>query len=301
MVKYLLKKVGDNLKIYLLHNTNNINKDKYLKYIKSYYPQFTEINILDLNDKVKFFKELDPSDLVILVGGDGTLNHFINDLVDFTPINKIYYYPGGTGNDFHEDLMEKFENGFLLLNPYIKNLPIVIINDKKYKFINGIGYGLDGYCCTEGEKIRAKNPKKKVNYTVLALKQVLYKFKRRNATVTVDGVRKEYKKVWLAPTMKGRFYGGGMMIAPNQDRDSLKCTSCVVHSFNKLQILFNFKKIFRGTHISLTKYIDIKEGKEIEVKFDKPCDLQVDGEVFKDILSYKVISNETSDSDNSTI
>ena len=54
-------------------------------------------------------------------------------------------------------------------------------------FINGIGYGIEGYCCEEGDKIRATSDKP-VNYTAIAIKGLLYKFKPRNATVTVDDV-----------------------------------------------------------------------------------------------------------------
>lgn len=36
---------------------------------------------------------------MILCGGDGTLNRFVNDVNGMNIPNKLYYYPTGTGND----------------------------------------------------------------------------------------------------------------------------------------------------------------------------------------------------------
>ena len=41
---------------------------------------------------------------VIILGGDGTLNRFVNDTYDLGLENKIFLYPIGTGNDFLRDL-----------------------------------------------------------------------------------------------------------------------------------------------------------------------------------------------------
>jgi len=105
----------------------------------------------------------------------------------------------------------------------------------------------------------------------------------------VDGVTKEYKNVWILPTMKGKFYGGGMKVAPDQDRNDPegKVTTVVVHGALRLKILINFPKIFAGKHTSLP-IVDILKGKEISVEYDKPTALQIDGETIRDVLGYTV-------------
>ena len=40
------------------------------------------------------------------------------------------------------------------IGKYLKNLPQVEVNGKKYLFLNGVGYGIDGYCCEVGDKLR---------------------------------------------------------------------------------------------------------------------------------------------------
>ena len=156
------------------------------------------------------------------------------------------------------------------------------------KFINGIGYGIDGYCCEEGDRIRATSDKR-VNYTTIALKGLIYKYKPTNAVVTIDGVRKEYKKVWLAPAMNGRYFGGGMMPTPGQKRlsDDKKLSSLVFHGAGKLHTLLMFPSIFKGGHVKYTKYAVITEGKHIKVEYDRPVALQIDGETVLNVTEYE--------------
>ena len=58
--------------------------------------------------------------------------------------------------------------------------------------------------------------------------------------------------------MKGRYYGGGMMIAPNQDRKSNVLSNVVYKTASKLKALIVFPNIFKGTHIKNKKMVIIK-------------------------------------------
>ena len=155
-----------------------------------------------------FIGGMEREDYLVVVGGDGTLNRFVNDTDGLEISQEILYFPTGTGNDFAKDI-GMGENP-RPITEYLKNLPSVEVNGKHYRFINGVGFGIDGYCCQVGDELR-KIPGKKVNYTGIAIKGLLLYFAPRNATVTVDGKEYTYKKVWIAPTMHGKFYGGGMI------------------------------------------------------------------------------------------
>lgn len=248
-------------------------------------------SVFTLKDAKAFFDPLSPEDEVILCGGDGTVYHFANDVYDIQPAQKIYYYAAGSGNDFAHDAEEtpKYLEKLIPLNDFIKSLPVVTVNGKKSYFMNGIGFGIDGYCCEMGDKVRAESDKP-VDYAGIAIKGLLGKFKPSNAKVTVDGVTKSYKRVWLAPTMIGKYYGGGMKVAPDQNRfNEEKTVSCVVwHKSGKLKTLMMFPKIFTGEHIKFTKFIEIRTGHEVTVEFDKPQALQIDGETVSGVTSYSV-------------
>lgn len=155
----------------------------------------------------------------------------------------------------------------------------------KRKFINGIGYGIDGMVCETAEELKLKN-KKKINYTGLSIKLLLTKYATPEATVIVDGMKKNYNRVWLSSSMNGRYYGGGMKVAPTQNRLDNNLTLVVMHGSGKLKTLMVFPKIFRGEHLKYNKMCEAITGKKIEVHFSKPMALQIDGEVIKNVTSY---------------
>lgn len=252
------------------------------------------IDVSSIIDYADFWANIDfEKDTIVLSGGDGTLNRFINANYDRTLPKNLFYFASGSGNDFKKDVADG-ESALIPLNEYMKDLPTVTINGKTTYFINGIGFGIDGYCCEEGDRLKAKSDKP-VDYTAIAIKGLLFHFKPRNAKVTVDGVTKEYKKVWIAPTMKGRFYGGGMMVTPAQDRLSKegKVSSAVLYGAGALPTLIVFPSIFKGEHVKHTKMVDIREGHEVTVEFDRPTALQIDGETVLGVTSYTVKTGKT--------
>ena len=233
---------------------------------------------------------LSDDDYLVVCGGDGTLNRFINETDAENISNDILYFASGSGNDFAHDLGHGKADKPYSIKEYLCNLPSVTVKGKTYKFLNGVGFGIDGYCCEEGDKIRAERPGEKVDYTAIAIKGLLFHYKPKNAKVTVDGVEHTYKKVWIAPTMNGRFYGGGMMPTPNQERlaDEKKVSTMLFYGSGKLHTLMMFPSLFKGEHVKYTKHIDILCGREIKVEFDRPSPLQIDGETILDVIEYSV-------------
>ncbi len=249
------------------------------------------IDVREIKNAADSCKELKAEDKIIISGGDGTLSRFVNDIYELHLNNEIFFYTCGTGNDFVNDVRDKCEikNNLIPMNDFLKSLPVVTVNNEKHYFINGIGFGIDGYCCEEGDKLRAKSDKP-INYAGIAIKGMLGKFKPCGGSVTVDGVTTRYKKIWLAPTMNGRYIGGGMKITPDQDRLNTEhlVTNLVFHDSGMLKTLMVFPSIFKGEHVTHKDIIEIKTGHEIKVEFDKPCALQIDGETYTNITNYSV-------------
>ena len=245
-------------------------------------------SLIDLTDVPAFLDALPADTYPIVTGGDGTLSRFVDSLGG-NPKRDIYYYPAGTGNDFLNDLNKSGDTEPFLLNPYITDLPHIHFNGETHVFINGVGYGIDGYVCEEGDRIRKKTGKP-INYTGTAVKGLLYAYKRTKAFVTVDGQDYTFENVWMTPTMLGRFFGGGMMCAPGQDRLNPDGTVSlmVMRCRSKLRTLLLFPTIFKGNHIKATKIVSVFKGHEIHVRFDRPTALQIDGEVYSGVSEYSV-------------
>lgn len=261
------------------HRLDTIWKEKTLEYV----------DVTTVTDMRAFLDTVPDDTTVVLAGGDGTLNHFVNALDGQTPARDIYYFAAGSGNDFLRDVERTRDDPPFLFNPYMKELPTVTVNGMTRYFLNGIGYGIDGYCCEVGDKQRLRSDKA-VNYTAIAIKGLLYGFHRTRAEVSVDGETRSYRAVWLSPTMNGRFFGGGMMCAPGQDRlaaDGL-VTSMTMTGRSKLKTLMVFPSIFKGEHVKHDEMVTIRTGRDITVRFDRPTALQIDGETVLGVTEYTV-------------
>lgn len=241
-------------------------------------------DMTEIFDYQKYFSNISLEDEVILCGGDGTLNHFVNKTKGFSLVHKISYLGSGSGNDFLRDV-EGAPDALVPLNPYLNNLPTVTVKGTEYQFLNGVGFGIDGYCCEVGDELRA-NTTKAVNYAGIAIKGLLFHYKPTDATIIVDGKEYTFKKVWLAPTMNGRYYGGGMIPAPKQTRDADTLSVMVFHGTGKLNTLMIFPSLFKGEHIKHEKFVSVFSGKEITVKFSEPRSLQIDGETILGVTEY---------------
>ena len=248
-------------------------------------------NITEVEDYAACFSAIPAEEDVILCGGDGTINRFVNDTEGLTYPNDILYFGVGSGNDFMHDLGKKKGDAPFSIKKYLQDLPVVTVKGRTYRFLNGIGYGIDGYCCEVGDKLRATSTKP-VNYTGIAIKGLLFHFHPANAQVTVDGKTHAFRKVWLAPAMNGRFYGGGMDIAPQQDRMNAarELSVVVMHGSGKLKTLIVFPSIFKGEHVKHDEMVQVLTGHEITVQFDRPCALQIDGETILGVTEYSVSS-----------
>ncbi len=245
------------------------------------------LDVTKVTDYKGFSNELAADDAILVCGGDGTLNRFVNNIYDLKLSQAIYYYATGSGNDFLRDLGVSVEDCPVRIDRYLKNLPTVTVEGKSYHFLNGVGYGIDGYCCEVGDELRKKG--KKPDYTGIAIKGLLFHYKPTNAIVTVDGVTTTYKKVWIAPTMYGRYYGGGMMPVPDQDRNHPERGFAVMlmHNSGKLRTLCVFPSLFKGEHIKFKKRVQIIRGQDITVEFDRPVTLQIDGETIFNVKKYQ--------------
>lgn len=283
------------MKYQVLYNpyANNMNGKEGAEKIREVLDgEFEFIDLTKLEDYYGTLCAIPAEDTLVVCGGDGTLNNFINKAKDIPQKREVLYYPTGSGNDFLREVAETEKAEVISLNKYLVDLPTVYVNGMEKKFLNGIGYGIDGYCCEVADNIRAKDSTKKIDYTGIAIKGLLFHYKPTSAIVIVDGKEYSFKKVWIAPTMNGKYYGGGMIPTPKQDRLNEERTLSLMlfHGTGKLKTLMIFPSLFKGEHVKHEKNITVLEGKEITVKFDSPRALQIDGETVLGVSEYTVKS-----------
>ena len=256
---------------------------------------FIDVTTLKDEEIFELFEKEDGE--VILTGGDGTLNRFANIIGNKIPKKDIYFYPAGTGNDFMNDVRGNKVKELVVLNEYLRCLPVIHVNGKEQRFVNGVGYGIDGFSCEVIEN-KKKKTGKKGSYSLEALKGLMKTYSPGKASITIDGVTTEFDNVWMVSVMQGKYFGGGVMIAPMQDRENPEHTVSVivVTAEKRLKILMAFPSIFKGKHMKYTDMVKGFTGKNISVIVDRPSPLQIDGDAMSGVTTYSVTTyNEVAD------
>ena len=252
--------------------------------LKNENKEYEIIDLVEAAKNVSFYAaKIHREDTLIIVGGDGTLHHFVNGIRSIQNNSKVYLYRGGTGNDFSRDFPKET---LIDITESIKNLPVVRVNGNEELFLNGCGFGVDGEVCSMMENKSTK--KKGLNYFKSAI-MLLKKFKRYDLEIEVDGVRHTYKNVWLTVVNHGKYFGGGMKVTPMSDRNDRVLEACVIHSVSFWKLLLIFPLIFIGKHMWFKEVgISIIKGVHFRLNASTPQVFQTDGEVRKDVKQFEI-------------
>ncbi len=100
-----LRNETDMNKIYLLYNplAGNGKCREDIDILKNIHDEIEYVNMCNV-DYINFFASTESNSTIIICGGDGTLNRFVNDTRYIDIKNPIFLYSVGTGNDFIRDL-----------------------------------------------------------------------------------------------------------------------------------------------------------------------------------------------------
>ena len=223
------------------------------------------------------FKETWPNHFngfsdVFIVGGDGTLNYFINQYPDIKL--PLVVFNGGTGNDFHwllygsKTLDQQIETA-LLAQPK----PIDIGKCNGRYFINGIGIGF------EGDVAKALTGKKKrpgkTSFLLTILKKI-FTYHSKVYSISCVGHHLSGKKL-LVDISNGRRAGGGFQIAPQAKADDGLFDVVIVDALSPLQRLRYLPVIEKGKHLHLSFIRHFRTG-SIIVESDELLQYHLDGE-----------------------
>lgn len=215
-------------------------------------------------------------DVYIAVGGDGTVNEVANGMVGSDKVLAII--PCGTGNDFAKTLglpRDPMEALKLIFNGTPQLIDIGSVNNQC--FINIASIGLDAEIADYTNKI--KRWFKGAYAYVIALIKVLINFKPMLIKFNEEG--KSYsKKIMLVAICNGRYYGGGMKIAPHALLTDGCFDVCVIEKMSRLKLLFLFPSVFKGKH-SRIKHVKIHRTRAITIEGEGPLKINLDGEIIK--------------------
>ncbi len=235
------------------------------------------------NKKIPFvtFKDNWPADFkyftdIFIVGGDGTLNYFINKYSDISL--PLVIFNGGTGNDFHWLLYgnQTLDQQLVIaLNESPKPIDMAKCNNRY--FINGLGLGF------EGEVAKALVGKKKysgkISFLITILKKI-FTYRSKNYLIKSSEGFVQGKKL-LVDISNGARSGGGFHVAPEAKANDGLLDIIIVKPINSLQRLWYLSVIEKGKHLKLS-IIHYYRTSEITIESDQNIQYHLDGEYLED-------------------
>ena len=232
-------------------------------------------------------------DVVVAVGGDGTVNEVTAGLIDREGI-VLGIIPAGTGNDLCRNLnlpLDPKEAIERILEGKVSKIPVGQSNG--HIFLNISSVGFDVAVLINHEIIR-KKLKGKLSY-IIAVIYTLFKYQKDKVIIDIEG-EIYHRNLFLLAIGKGKYYGGGMMIIPNSNPYDDYLYVCLVKDVSNLRVLTLFPLIFKGRHLGYTKYVETFKAKNIKIINKSPCSLNVDGEILVETseINFQLIDKKIS-------
>ncbi|MBB6218071.1 YegS/Rv2252/BmrU family lipid kinase [Anaerosolibacter carboniphilus] len=211
---------------------------------------------------------------IIAVGGDGTIYEVINGMGLKTAALGIV--PSGTGNDLAKTLGIPKSPMKALKIIYGGHKVIIDCGQANGRyFLNVASVGLDAEIVKETENIK-KYIKGPSAYAVGVLKTLLH-FRNKEILLEIDGIQIK-RQIMLVAVANGRYYGGGMKIAPQAEIEDGYFDICIINRISKGKLLRLFPTIFSGEHMKI-KEVELIRGKIIKISGIERLMLNVDGDI----------------------
>ena len=216
----------------------------------------------DAKNNIKKFK--DTEYIITAVGGDGSINLVLNNLIGTK--NIISFVPHGTGNDFCRACFENMENG-------IHDVDIIRINDRY--FINVACFGIDADIANDDNFIHNRFIPESMRYNAGVIYYFLT-YKARKMKIECDGetIDQDFTTVVAA---NSQYYGGGYRVAPESLIDDGQMEVYAVDKLNKIKMASIILSMKDASHLN-NPALKVFKTKKAVISSDKPIRANFDGE-----------------------
>nr|WP_296961297.1 diacylglycerol kinase family protein [uncultured Mediterraneibacter sp.] len=225
--------------------------------------------------------------ILLVLGGDGTLNEVVNGIYDVSKVT-LGYIPVGSGNDFARGmgLAKESMNAIdqILDMKQVREINVGVAEQGGWsrRFLVSSGIGFDAAVCHEvcvskWKVILNRLKLGKLSYAVVALDRLRKDKPVRMELQTEDGSWQEYPKTYFAAFMNLPYEGGGFKFCPDASPSDDLLDIMVISGLTKFKILCLLPTAFVGKHV-LFRGVHILKAKEVHVKTDQALPIHTDGE-----------------------
>jgi YegS/Rv2252/BmrU family lipid kinase len=233
--------------------------------------EFTE-NPTQLGEVIRHYQQ--EINLVIVGGGDGTLNAAVEAIVDTQLTLGIL--PLGTANDLARTL--GIPNSIpqaceIIANGKLRRIDLGSVNGKYFFNVASLGLSVN---ITQQLTKEIKQRWGILAYAAIAF-QVIWKSRPFSAEIQIHGESTLVKTVQIA-VGNGRYYGGGMAIVHDAAIDDQRLDLYSLEIDHWWQIIPLLPAMREGKHINWPN-VRALQGQEITVYTRKPHSINTDGEI----------------------
>jgi len=229
---------------------------------------------------------------VVALGGDGTINEVVNGFFEngtpVAPDAALGYLPQGTGGDFRKTLgvpKDFAEAVACLARDHRRRIDVGRIDHATpgggrgvRMFANIASFGMSG------PVDHAINDSKKrfgsLSFLWATTKTTL-RYKNQRVRMRFDDDKDTVDlTINTVAIANGRFFGGGMMIAPDAQLDDGMFDVVAMGDLGLRELVMNSRRVYKGTHLSLDK-VSVRRAKVVQADPADPgekVELDVDGE-----------------------
>ena len=232
------------------------------------------------------------SELIIAVGGDGTVREIVSGLMSATgPLDHsttgslplLAVIPVGSCNDLPKnvgipaDVVEACRVAKQGSKRPIDVIRVDMSNEStkaQTYFVNATGFGFDAAVTAEAQK--SKHLRGLPLYLVAVIRAL------RNLECPLALIRagefQTEQRVLMIAAANGQYYGGGMKVAPDARPDDGFIEVCIGSSMGRLSALRKLPRFVAGTHVTL-KEVRMLRAPELDLEFREPVQIELDGDV----------------------
>jgi len=225
-------------------------------------------------------------ELVVSVGGDGTINEVVNGLYNANSFGDVALgiISTGTGADYIRTFGLPRSYGEAcrrLVKPGRRTVDLGVVeyanggHMEKRLFVNFAGLGFDA------EIVRATTQEFKAlgdmaSY-LMGLVTTLALYRNKEVSLMIDG-EVEKRRICTVLMSNGKYGGGGMLTAPDADPADGLFDVVIIGDLTKPDLLRSLPRIYKGTHVTHPK-VSVKRAREIEIHPAQQMAVQADGEL----------------------
>lgn len=210
-------------------------------------------------------------DIIVAVGGDGTVNEVASALEGSDKIMGII--PSGSGNGLARSIgipMNPMRAINKLNELKIDLIDSAILND--YKFFNVAGVGFDAHVSARFAKSKTRGL---LGYIQIAAAEII-RYKSQHYTLEIDGKRIE-RDAFLVSIANASQYGNNMYIAPFASLSDGVLDICIVKPLPIYYLPIMGFHLFNKT-IHRSNYMEIIQGRNIKIHRQQSGLVHLDGE-----------------------